>query len=481
MSTRTPLRSKTTAKASSGSGPDDKTGVGVADPAEPGAGDRPRDLNEAILSAGQSIRSTVATSNLTRAAAERTSSVAGGIGQAWHRLNNKRGGVAPFVEPSSRLDRRLRLREWQRRGFVPLSPGRQKLRHRILPRTVIGIVIMLLAMSVGAAFSGAAFYAYYDNRLAENERAVARFVDGFDQQFTGASGALDDMRVDAITEIRDELDPLGDYVADANGVVNLPVLTGPSVWLVETRDDDGEIASGSAFAVLEHGEGTAMITSYELVRASTTTPSPGIDLLKGNNRIPAQLWSWDEERDLALLLVEEEIPTLPMASEQAQVDSVGARVFALSGVGGQGATASPGVLLDHSQVGLQHTAPVGTLFRGGPLLTGDGKVVGVASNDYRPFGLDPGDVRQAVDVRGICAAMLACAEIDDEVDASVVAEETEAPPRGDEPVRTVEPSLDEVDEPESPGEEVTIDPNDPQEPEDGDAGGGESEDGESEE
>ena len=363
------------------------------------------------------------------------------------------GGVAPFVPPARRMSRRRRVREWNRRGFVALSPGRQKLRHRILPRTVIGISFMLMAFGIGAAFAGAAFYAYYDDRLAENERAVAHFVEGFDQQFTDAAGLLEEMRVGAIGDIRRELTPLDEYVADADGVISLPATAGPSVWLLETRDQRGEVVNGSAFAVVGHEGGTALVTSYTLISASTTAPSPPLDLLKGDERIPAQLWSWDVERDLALVIVEREIPTLALAGDSDQVESVGARVFALSGFGGQGATASPGVLLDHSPVGLQHTAPVGTLFRGGPLLTGEGKVVGVASNDYRPFGLDSGDVRQAPDTRGLCQRLLACAEFgrdlgidssaegsssrsDGPIEVEVAAETSDAPPRGEGSVRS---------------------------------------------
>ena len=347
----------------------------------------------------------------------------------------KIGGVAPYIAPKNRLGRWARMRDLGRRGYVPLSPGRRKLRHRILPRTVIGISTMLLMLGIGAAFSGAAFYAYYDNRLAENEQAVSRFVEGFDQQFTDATGAIDDLRVDSISEIRNELRPLGDYVADADGVINLPQSAGPSVWLLETRDEDGEIITGSAFAVVEHREGTALVTSYALVVAATTEPSPGIDLIKGNERIPAQLWAWDAERDVALVVVDRQIPLLEFASERRQLDSVGARVFALAGVGGSGATASPGVLLDHSQIGLQHTAPIGTLFRGGPLLNGEGQVLGVASDHYRPFGMDPGDVRQAPDVRAICVQILECEEIREEFTIEVTVEETDAPITIDDLVR----------------------------------------------
>ncbi len=329
------------------------------------------------------------------------------------------GGVAPWVPPKGRLGRRLRMREWSRRGFVPLSPGRQKLRHRILPRTVIGIAFMLLAAGVGAAFSGAAFYAYYDNRLAENERTVARFVEGFDQQFTDAAGALDEMRVEAVGTIRGELEPLGDYVADAGGVVGLPATAGPSVWLVETRGTDGQVVTGSAFAVVGHRGGTALVTSYEVIKAAAVSPGPAVELLKGDQRITAEVWSWDAAHDVALLVVDAEIPTLPLAGDQAQVGAVGQRVFAMSGFGGQGASAAPGVLIDHSAVGLQHTAPVGTLYTGGPLLDGEGRVLGMASATYSPLGVGPGAVPQAPDVSGLCAEILRCAEADQRTSAEV--------------------------------------------------------------
>jgi hypothetical protein len=320
------------------------------------------------------------------------------------------GGVAPFVPPARRAKTAWALRRFERRGFVPLTPGRPKRRHRILPRSVIGIATVLLALGVGAAFSGATFYAYYDTRLAENEETVARFVEGFDQQFTDATGTLDELRLEAVSDIRAELSPLGDYVDDANGVIGLPATAGPSVWHLQTRDEAGEPVNGAAFAVARHDGGTAFVTSHALIVASLTAPNPPIELVKGEQRLAAQLWTWDAELDVAVVVVEAEIPPLVLAAADEQVASVGARTFALSGVGGQGATASPGVLLDQSRSGLQHTAPVGSLFVGGPLLNGAGKVVGVASLAYQPHDLDPGRVLSAPDVPGICQSILACAE-----------------------------------------------------------------------
>ncbi len=293
-----------------------------------------------------------------------------------------------------------------------MSPGRTKLRHRILPRSVIGICTLLVAFGLGVGFSGAGFYAYYDKRLSENEEKVSRFVDGFDKQFNDAVGTMDDIRVKAVGDIRSELTPLGDYVADARGVVDLPGTAGPSVWSLETKDDAGTPRTGAAFALARHGSGTAMVTSYSLIAASTAAPSPAIELVKNGTRLPAQLWAWDADHDVAVVIVEQAIPLLVLADSASQVAAVGGRVFALSGVGGQGATASPGVLVDHSQNGLQHTAPLGSLFEGGPLLDGEGKVVGVASLNYRPNGVDPGQVHQAPDVSAICAKVVNCAQLD---------------------------------------------------------------------
>ncbi|MEZ5227637.1 MAG: hypothetical protein R2710_13475 [Acidimicrobiales bacterium] len=191
------------------------------------------------------------------------------------------GGVAPMLRPPNRWQQWRLRRTWAPRGFVPMSPGREKRRHRILPRTVIGTSTMLLSFAVGVGASGAAFYAYYDNRLAENERQITSFVEGFDEQFSDATGALEEARSSSIEDIRGELGALSEFASDARGVIELPALVGPSVWTVETLDDAGATTTGSAFAVTGHNGGTALVTSLSVVRASTVAPSPTITLVKG--------------------------------------------------------------------------------------------------------------------------------------------------------------------------------------------------------
>lgn len=320
------------------------------------------------------------------------------------------GGVAPEVRPMNLWDRFRQGRVLERRGFVALSPGRSKRRHRILPRTAIGISFMLLSMALGLAFAGAGFYAYYDNRLAANEQEIARFVEGFDDQFVDASDSLNQLRGDSLDQIRSELQPLGEFVSEQNGVVNLPAQIGPSVYQLRTTNERGAPAAGTAAAVAKHQGGTALVTSYSLVKSSTITPAPGIELVKGDERIPATLWSWDVERDLALIVVDVELPRLVFATEADMTSAVGSKVFAMSGTGGQGATASPGTVLDRSEVGLQHTAAIGDLFNGGPLVSSEGKLVGIASVTYAPLGFTGGDVRFASDLSGLCSSLLNCAD-----------------------------------------------------------------------
>ncbi len=316
----------------------------------------------------------------------------------------REGGVAPFVRPPNRFARYATLRGWRRRGFVPLSPARDKRRHRILPRTVIGISTMLMMLGIGAAFSGAAFYAYYDDRLATNEAEVARFVEGFDQQFDAAAGSLDRLRDESVEQIRAELLPLEQYTQDVNGVVTLPQVAGPSVWRLETLDDGGSAIVGSAFAVTGHNGGTALVTSLPLVQAATVAPAPELRLVKGDEVHVARLWTWDEETQVAVVVTDAVIPALELSTRDERTAAIGRSVFAMNGEGSQGAIASPGQLLDASAQGLQHTGAVTAPFEGGPVVTSAGEVIGLTVG---AAGSSP--IVDAVDADAFCVRVLRCA------------------------------------------------------------------------
>jgi len=325
------------------------------------------------------------------------------------RYRARRLGVAPFVRPAARRNRRRRRHDYRRLGFVELTPEPLRLRHRILPRTVIGISLLLTALGAGAAFSGAAFYAYYDWRTGESEARSNAFAEGFEKTFAGAQDQLQSTRNDAVAEIDRRLEPLRAAVADANAVVGLPAAIGDGVFLVRTLDVTGRPSVGTAFVVTSNATESMLLTSYDVVAAAAARPGPAITLDKAGESIPTELWAWDPAKDLALLRVAKgRLPQPAWATESQRSAVVGTRVYALSGLGGQGATTSPGTALDLSAAGIRHDVRYAPEFRGAPLTTADGRVLGVLSTAYSPTGIDPGELRFAPVVSAACERLLRC-------------------------------------------------------------------------
>jgi S1-C subfamily serine protease len=177
--------------------------------------------------------------------------------------------------------------------------------------------------------------------------------------------------------------------------------------LVRTFDDAGQPTIGSAFVVASDAEKSFLITSYATVKAATAKPGPDVFVRKGTEELKAALWTWQEEKDLALLIVNRGGVTRLDWSPASSV-SLGDRVFAVSGLGTAGGSISQGFVADVSKSGLQHDAPLGTAFQGGPLLNSQGKVVAVASRSFAPLGFVSDDVYFAVPVAGACEKVLRC-------------------------------------------------------------------------
>jgi S1-C subfamily serine protease len=182
----------------------------------------------------------------------------------------------------------------------------------------------------------------------------------------------------------------------------------PSVWFVSTLAEDGSPAVGSAFVVFSDAEESFLLTSFETVRAATRRPGPTIELRKGDEKLNADLVTWEEARDLALVSVKRgNLPRLEWSSSDPVADP-GERLFAVSGLGAQGGSVSQGLVTDISSAGLQHDAPVGVHFQGGPLVNSNGQVVAIASRAYAPLGFRSDAVWFAPPIRSACDKVLRC-------------------------------------------------------------------------
>ena len=273
---------------------------------------------------------------------------------------------------------------------------------------MMGITALILALALGAAFSGAVLYAYYEYRLDTNERAVDEYVSGFSERLETATKIIDTEQEEARRSIRDELEPLRQIAASGETLEQLLEKASPSIWFVATAAEDGTPSVGSAFVVFADAEDSFLLTSYTTIRAATRQPGPNIELRKGDERVQAELLTWEPGRDLALVSIPRgNLPRLAWSTSDPVID-IGERVFAVSGLGSRGGSVSQGLVGDVSAAGIQHDAPVGTHFQGGPLLNSNGEVVGVASRGYAPLNFTADSVWFAPVIRMACEQVLRC-------------------------------------------------------------------------
>jgi S1-C subfamily serine protease len=276
--------------------------------------------------------------------------------------------------------------------------------ERLMPRTVIGLSALILAFAIGAAFSGVVLYSYYEFRKDNSDK----FVQDFDKQFKNALGNIKSEGENAKSEIRKELEPLRQIAAAGSTLSDVANKVEPSVWFLRTLDEAGQPSVGSAFVVASDSNQTFMLTSFTAVRAATRRPGPALTVRKGNQELKADLYTWEEAKDLALLIVAKgDMKKLSFAPKDPAL-KVGERVFAVSGLGSTGTSITQGLVADVSANGIQHDASIGQAFRGAPLVNSKGELLGMGSRNYAPLGFASDDVYFALPIRGACEKVLRC-------------------------------------------------------------------------
>lgn len=294
----------------------------------------------------------------------------------------------------------------------PTRKGQAPLKALMLPKTVLGMAVLILAFAVGSAASGVAFYSYYEFKKDKTEQRVATFLEGFDKRFQAATRTIEAERQNAKAEIQKELEPLRRIRAEGETLDALVKKVRPSLFFVNTLDEAGQPSVGTAFAVASDSEQTLLLTSYNTIRAATRKPGPAIQVRQGDDDFKVELWNWQEDKDLALLIIAKgSVPRLSLELKDPR--KTGERVFVVSGLGGAGGSITQGFVADVSGAGLQHDAAVGQAFQGGPLITSEGEVLAVASRAYAPLGFSSDGVFFAPVIRAACEKVLKCPGGDD--------------------------------------------------------------------
>ncbi len=266
---------------------------------------------------------------------------------------------------------------------------------------------VVLAAAIGASFSGTVLYAYYEYRLQKTNDRVNALINSYGKTFQSASGDLANQAAAAKAQIDSALGPLGSITGAT--LQNLDKKLAPSVFFVSTLDPAGQPSVGTAFAIASDSGQTLLLTSYTTIQAATKKPGPPVMVRQGNGAsTPVQVYNWDPPTDLALILLPKgNTPALPVASDSPG-PQIGDRIFSVAGVGSLGAEVAQGGVTDVSSAGLQHTAPVGPAFQGGPMVNADGQVVAIASRGYSPLNFPNDEVWFAPLIRAACNRVLSC-------------------------------------------------------------------------
>ncbi|MCA1845520.1 MAG: serine protease [Actinobacteria bacterium] len=172
-----------------------------------------------------------------------------------------------------------------------------------------------------------------------------------------------------------------------------------SVRAVHTFDDAGQPVEGTAFVVGTAGGQTLLLTSFAVVKAAIREPAPPIVLGESTK---ATLWTWQEDRDLALLTIGGSVESLPWASAPAKK---GDKIFSAAA----GQKLSTGVVTGVSDSAIEHNIFTDPARQGAPIVNQRGEVVGMASLVYDPTGKASDTVFIGVPIRASCERVIRCA------------------------------------------------------------------------
>ena len=284
------------------------------------------------------------------------------------------------------------------------------LRRHFWPPSAFGIIVISVVASMLIGFFGAVIYASSDS-------AKVVTVDPTDE-------------ARAVPTVPDTADP-----AAATTTTKAPeILTpdgiakkaAPSVWTVSSLDDAGRPVDGTGFVAGSFGGQTYLLTSLAVVRAATRIPGPDITVRNGNTEIKATLWTWQEDRDLALLVIGRTAPSIQWA-DQNPAAKAGDKVYVVSGAGGAPVA---GIISSVSPASIQHNVFVDDHRQGAPLLNERGQVLGMTSLSFTPGATGTDTVFYAVPIAAACERVLSCGTGNASVPSSTV------PPNGPNAVTT---------------------------------------------
>ena len=270
-------------------------------------------------------------------------------------------------------------------------------RRHFWPPSALGIVVISVVVSMLVGFTGALIYTSSDN-------AQIAAVDPADQTRTLPTAP-------PVTE------PAGPTTTKPPEILNPEAIAAkarPSVWSVSSLDEAGRPVEGAGFIAGSFGGQTYLLTSLSIVRAATRIPGPEVAVRNAGSEVKATLWTWQEDRDLALLVTGRTAPSLSWAEDEPPT-KVGDKVYLVAADGSPVA----GVLTGISPTSIQHNIHVDERRQGAPILNERGQILGMATLSVNSLSTDT--VFSAVPIGASCERVLSCGEGNSAIPTTTVA------------------------------------------------------------
>lgn len=157
----------------------------------------------------------------------------------------------------------------------------------------------------------------------------------------------------------------------------------PSVVTVECGEWQG---TGFAYDVTPaSGYSSVIVTNHHVISDCTFTNGPGVEIVTSANIRPeSELWTWDEENDLALIMTKASLPII----QDAKPAEIGDQVVAIGSPLGFSGTITTGIISQVYPDAYQTDAAINPGNSGGPLLDMRGNLLGVNTIGYGREGLN---------------------------------------------------------------------------------------------
>jgi S1-C subfamily serine protease len=160
---------------------------------------------------------------------------------------------------------------------------------------------------------------------------------------------------------------------------------------------------GSGFAVdigAVDGYDTAIITNHHVIEDCTLEDGPEAFATRGAQTFPSKLWTWDPDKDVALVYVRAGLKPLDAAPEA----KVGDPVVAIGSPYGLEGTVTTGIISRIQTDWYQTSAQINPGNSGGPLLDRQGRVLGI---NTLGFGGGGSGIGGSIRMKITCSAIYA--------------------------------------------------------------------------